>query len=46
MPWYNQNLDSDLEDEFTHGREIEYLIPGIPPIGKYVELPHAKAANR
>ena len=26
--------------KFTHDREIEYLIPGIPPTGKYVELPH------
>jgi carboxymethylenebutenolidase len=26
--------------KFTHNREIEYMIPGIPPTGKYVELPH------
>jgi carboxymethylenebutenolidase len=26
--------------KFTHSREIEYMIPGIPPTGKYVELPH------
>jgi carboxymethylenebutenolidase len=26
--------------KFTHSREIDYLIPGIPPTGKYVELPH------
>jgi carboxymethylenebutenolidase len=26
--------------KFTHTREIDYLIPGIPPTGKYVELPH------
>jgi carboxymethylenebutenolidase len=26
--------------KFTHDREIDYLIPGIPPTGKYVELPH------
>jgi hypothetical protein len=26
--------------KFTHDREIEYMIPGIPPTGKYVELPH------
>jgi carboxymethylenebutenolidase len=26
--------------KFTHDREIEYLIPGIPPTGKYVEIPH------
>jgi carboxymethylenebutenolidase len=26
--------------KFTHDREIEYLIPGVRPTGKYVELPH------
>jgi carboxymethylenebutenolidase len=26
--------------KFTHSREIDYLVPGIPPTGKYVELPH------
>ncbi len=26
--------------KFTHDKEIDYLIPGIPPTGKYVELPH------
>ena len=26
--------------KFTHDREIDYLIPGIAPTGKYVELPH------
>jgi carboxymethylenebutenolidase len=26
--------------KFTYDREIEYLIPGILPTGKYVELPH------
>ena len=26
--------------KFTHTREIDYLIPGIAPTGKYVELPH------
>src|SRR5215212_4006730 len=25
---------------FTHNREIEFMLPGIPPIGKYVELPN------
>ena len=25
---------------FTHDREIEFMLPGIPPTGKYVELPH------
>ena len=26
--------------KFTHTREIDYLIPGVAPTGKYVELPH------
>lgn len=26
--------------KFTHDREIYYLLPGIPPTGKYVEIPH------
>src|ERR671930_740064 len=26
--------------KFTHDREIEYMIPGIQPTGKYVEIPH------
>src|SRR3954449_4278645 len=25
--------------KFTHDREIEYMIPGISPTGKYVEIP-------
>jgi carboxymethylenebutenolidase len=25
---------------FTHDREIKFMLPGIPPTGKYVELPH------
>ena len=25
---------------FTHDREIEYMLPGVPPTGRYVELPH------
>jgi carboxymethylenebutenolidase len=25
---------------FTHDREIEYMLPGIKPTGKYVEIPH------
>ena len=25
---------------FTHNREIEFMLPGIPPTGKYVELPN------
>src|ERR687888_1081872 len=26
--------------KFTHDKEIEFALPGIPPTGKYVELPH------
>jgi carboxymethylenebutenolidase len=26
--------------KFTHDREIEFMLPRIPPTGKYVELPH------
>src|SRR5919197_3746643 len=26
--------------KFTHDREIKFMIPGIAPTGKYVELPH------
>jgi carboxymethylenebutenolidase len=25
---------------FTHDVEFEYLLPGVPPTGKYVEIPH------
>jgi carboxymethylenebutenolidase len=25
---------------FTHDIEFEYLLPGVPPTGKYVEIPH------
>lgn len=25
---------------FTHDREIDYMLPGIPPTGKHVRLPH------
>jgi len=27
--------------KFTRSREIDYLLPGVAPTGKYVELPHA-----
>jgi carboxymethylenebutenolidase len=26
--------------KFTHDKEIDYLLPGVAPTGKYVELPH------
>ncbi len=25
---------------FTHDREIDYMLPGVDPTGKYVEIPH------
>jgi carboxymethylenebutenolidase len=25
---------------FTHDREIEYMLPGVKPTGRYVEIPH------
>jgi len=25
---------------FTHDREIDFMLPGIPPTGRYVEVPH------
>ena len=25
---------------FTHDREIKFMLPGVPPTGKYIELPH------
>jgi carboxymethylenebutenolidase len=30
----------ELMVSFTHDREIDFMLPGIPPTGKYVELPH------
>jgi carboxymethylenebutenolidase len=26
--------------KFTHDKEIDFALPGIPPTGKYVEIPH------
>ena len=26
--------------KFTHDKQIDYMLPGIAPTGKYVELPH------
>ena len=28
---------------FTHDRAIEFMLPGIPPTGKHVDLPHVVA---
>jgi len=30
----------ELMVSFTHDREIDYMLPGVPSTGKYVELPH------
>jgi carboxymethylenebutenolidase len=30
---------------FTHDREIDFILPGVPPTGKYVELPHVVVMN-
>jgi carboxymethylenebutenolidase len=30
---------------FTHDREIDFMLPGIPPTGKYVELPNVVVMN-
>ena len=30
----------ELVIKFTHDTEIEYLLPGISPTGRYVEVPH------
>jgi carboxymethylenebutenolidase len=35
----NQVVD-ELLLTFTHDREIEYMLPGIAPTGRRVELPH------
>jgi carboxymethylenebutenolidase len=30
---------------FTHDREIDFILPGVPPTGRYVELPHVVIMN-
>ena len=30
----------ELMVSFTHDREVDFMLPGVPPTGKYVELPH------
>jgi len=35
----NQVVD-ELILSFTHDKEIRSMLPGIPPTGKYVEIPH------
>lgn len=36
----NDQVVDELILSFTHDREIDYMLPGIPPTGKHVELPH------
>ncbi|KAH7148450.1 hypothetical protein EDB81DRAFT_463505 [Dactylonectria macrodidyma] len=31
--------------KFTHGKAIDWLVPGIPPTGKYVEIPMTAVVN-
>jgi carboxymethylenebutenolidase len=40
----NQVVD-ELILKFTHNKEIDFALPGIPPTGKYVELPHVVVMN-
>jgi carboxymethylenebutenolidase len=30
----------ELIISFTHDTEIEYMLPGVAPTGRYVEIPH------
>jgi carboxymethylenebutenolidase len=30
----------ELVLSFTHDREIDFILPGVPPTGRYIELPH------
>jgi carboxymethylenebutenolidase len=30
----------ELMVSFTHDREIDFMLPHVPPTGRYVELPH------
>jgi carboxymethylenebutenolidase len=33
-------LVDELIISFTHDREIDYLLPGVAPTGRHVEIPH------
>ena len=33
-----QVVDDELVLSFTHDREIDFILPGVPPTGKYVEI--------
>ena len=36
----NDEVVDELVISFTHDAEIDYLLPGVAPTGKYVEIPH------
>jgi carboxymethylenebutenolidase len=35
----------ELVLSFTHDREIDIMLPGVPPTGRYIELPHVVIMN-
>jgi carboxymethylenebutenolidase len=35
----------ELIVSFTHDREVEYMLPGVSPTGKYITLPHVVIMN-
>ncbi|MDP8888013.1 MAG: ester cyclase, partial [Thermoproteota archaeon] len=35
----------ELVLSFTHDREIDFILPGVPPTGRYSELPHVVIMN-
>lgn len=36
----NNQVVDELILSFTHDREIDFMLPGVQPTGKFVELPH------
>jgi hypothetical protein len=35
----------ELVLSFTHDREIDFILPGVPPTGRHIELPHVVIMN-
>lgn len=35
----------ELVLSFTRDREIDFILPGVPPTGRYIELPHVVIMN-
>jgi carboxymethylenebutenolidase len=35
-----EQVVDELVLSFTHNREIDFILPGVPPTGRYIELPH------